>query len=119
MSQNEVGKIHYRPWGSYQTLVATDGYQLKILAVKPQGRLSLQRHAKRSERWIVVYGQPTITIADNCKDYMVTESVFIPAGTIHRLENFTMNDVKIVEVQTGSYFGEDDIERFEDIYGRI
>lgn len=115
---NITGKIYERPWGTYQTLSMGDGYQVKIIKVKPDGRLSLQKHAKRSEHWVVIAGKPTITVGDIVKTYSVNESVFIPVNTLHRLENFTKEETSIIEVQIGFYLGEDDIIRIEDIYNR-
>ena len=115
---NITGKIYERPWGTYQTLSMGDGYQVKIIKVKPDGRLSLQKHAKRSEHWVVIAGKPTITVGDIVKTYSVNESVFIPVNTLHRLENFTKEEASIIEVQIGFYLGEDDIIRIEDIYNR-
>ncbi len=115
---NEVGKIYKRPWGTYQTLSLDEGYQVKLITVNPQGRLSLQTHAKRCEHWIVVKGQPSITLGNTTKIYTVNDNVYIPVKTAHRLENLTTEPVSIIEVQIGSYLGEDDIVRLDDIYGR-
>ena len=115
---NSVGHIYERPWGTYKTLELGDGYQTKIITVIPGGRLSLQKHFKRSEHWIVIKGVPTITIDDQVKDYQVNEHVYIPIEAKHRLENFTSKEVAIIEVQIGSYLGEDDIVRYDDIYKR-
>lgn len=117
--QNEIGKLYERPWGNYKTLALGDGYQVKIITVNPNGRLSLQKHGKRAERWVVVQGSPTITIGGNIKTYQVGDAVFIPKGTAHRMENETDTPTVIIEVQLGTYLGEDDIVRLEDIYGRI
>lgn len=118
MSQNKINEIYRRPWGTYQTLILENGYQLKQITVNPKGILSLQKHAKRSEHWVVVKGQPTITIDDVAKVYNVGDHIFIPIGVLHRMANFTSEPVIIIEVQIGSYLGEDDIIRVEDIYGR-
>ncbi len=115
---NEIGEIYERPWGTYQTLCQDFGYQAKIICVKPEGRLSLQKHFKRSEHWVVVAGKPTITINDSTKEYKVGDYVYIPLEAVHRLENFTNEMVKIIEVQIGNYLGEDDIVRLDDIYHR-
>jgi mannose-6-phosphate isomerase len=115
---NEIGKIYERPWGTYQTLAQDDGYQTKIITVNPQGRLSLQKHFKRSEHWVVVAGNPTITVGDTIKEYQSGQYIFIPLEALHRLENFTEKPAKIIEIQIGSYLGEDDIVRVEDIYQR-
>ncbi|EKE01044.1 MAG: mannose-6-phosphate isomerase [uncultured bacterium] len=116
---NEIGKIYIRPWGAHQTLVLADNYQVKIITVNSGGRLSLQKHSKRSEHWVVVAGSPTITVDDMVKVYQVNDHVFIPVGAVHRIENLTDMSVIVVETQYGSYLGEDDIIRLDDVYGRI
>lgn len=118
MSQNEVGKVYVRPWGSYQTLRMEKNHQVKVLIIHPGGRLSLQKHMRRSEHWTVVRGTPTLTIHQTTKVYKVDESVYIPCGAVHRIENFGNEDCQIIEVQVGDYLGEDDIIRLEDIYER-
>src|SRR3989338_4133779 len=115
---NEPGKIYTRPWGWYQTLMITPTFQVKILAVNPGGRLSLQRHAKRSEHWVVVKGTPTLTVGEEKRVYQRDEKVYIPIHCIHRIENFGAEECQLIEVQVGDYLGEDDIERLEDVYGR-
>lgn len=115
---NEVGKVYSRPWGTYQTIALSTNYQAKIITVAPGGRLSLQKHTHRAEHWVVVQGQPTITVEGDIRAYEVNEAVFIPIGALHRLENFTQEPAAIVEVQIGNYLGEDDIVRIEDIYER-
>jgi mannose-6-phosphate isomerase len=116
---NETGKIYERPWGTYQTLAQENNFQTKILTVNPQGRLSLQKHFKRCEHWIVVAGMPTITVGDEKKVYKINDYIYIPTDSLHRIENLSNDIVKIIEVQIGSYLGEDDIVRVEDTYGRI
>lgn len=118
MDNNEVGKIYQRPWGTYETLRIENNYQVKALTINPGGRLSLQKHFKRAEHWVVVAGSPTLTINDQTQVYAVNESVYIPIEAIHRIENFGAETAKIIEVQVGNYLGEDDIVRLEDIYGR-
>lgn len=115
---NEIGKIYERPWGTYQTLLLASGYQIKIIQVHPGGRLSLQKHRKRSEHWVVVDGSPMLTIEDNVRIYHVDESVYIPKEAVHRIENLTSQPCTLIEVQVGEYLGEDDIVRLEDAYGR-
>jgi mannose-6-phosphate isomerase-like protein (cupin superfamily) len=115
---NEIGKVYERPWGTYKTLDVGDGYQVKIIEVKPGGRLSLQKHFKRSEHWVVIKGRPTITVGEKIEQMEVNATVYVPVETKHRLENFTDQPIAIIEVQIGSYLGEDDIERLEDIYHR-
>src|ERR1700738_1675856 len=111
MSNNEVGKVYQRPWGSYQTLALAAGYQVKILTINAGGRLSLQKHFQRSEHWVVVAGTPTLTVGDSSKVYQRNESVYISAESKHRIENFTQETCTLVEVQVGDYLGEDDIVR--------
>ena len=115
---NEVGKIYERPWGTYQTLEQDKDFQLKIIRVKQNGRLSLQSHEKRQEHWIVVAGMATVTVDETKKEYSPGSYVFIPFKAKHRLENFGQEEIVLVEVQMGSYLGEDDIIRYDDVYGR-
>ena len=115
---NQLGKVYERPWGTYQTINFTDKSQTKIITVKPKGQLSLQKHFERAEHWVVVTGRPTITVDDNVREYNVGEHIFISKEAVHRLVNFTDNDIQIIEVQVGDYLGEDDIVRLEDIYNR-
>ena len=115
---NIENKIYTRPWGSYQTLKLTSSAQVKWIEVNPKGKLSLQKHFKRSEHWIIVQGTALITIDKTTKKYHVNDHVFIPKESIHRIENDTDKKIIIVEVQLGTYLGEDDIQRIEDIYGR-
>jgi len=109
----------HRPWGSYSILEDADDCKVKRLVVKPGQVLSLQLHHKRSEHWTVVRGTAKVRLGDREFLLRANESTYIPVGTQHRLENPGTEDVHLIEVQTGSYFGEDDIVRFEDIYGRI
>lgn len=118
MSANEVGEIYERPWGCYQTLALEPSFQVKILTVNPGGILSLQKHFQRSEHWVVVSGQPTLTINNSIKTYQRNDHVFIPLEAVHRIQNTTDIPCQLVEVQVGDYLGEDDIERLEDVYGR-
>jgi mannose-1-phosphate guanylyltransferase/mannose-6-phosphate isomerase len=108
----------YRPWGSYESLVSAGRFQVKRIIVKPQATLSLQMHHHRAEHWIVVQGTAEVTCED--KVFMLGEdqSTYIPLGHKHRLANPGQIPVEIIEVQSGSYLGEDDIVRFEDVYGR-
>jgi len=109
----------HRPWGSFTVLEDADDCKVKRLVVRPGGVLSLQRHEKRSEHWTVVGGTARVRLNDEEFDLKTGQTVEIPAGSLHRLENRESTPVEIIEVQTGSYFGEDDIERLEDIYGRV
>jgi len=119
----EEYKFHkevFRPWGSYESLVISDEYQVKKLTVYPLQKLSVQMHYKRSEHWVVVKGKAKITKGNDEFVLQKNESTYIPVETIHALENpSTKENLEIIEVQTGTYFGEDDIVRFEDRYGRI
>ena len=108
----------YRPWGYYETLDTGPRYQVKRLMVKPGARLSLQMHHHRSEHWVVVAGTAKVTKGDEEFLLSENESVYIPIGTRHRLENPGMVDLELIEVQSGTYLGEDDIVRFEDDYNR-
>jgi mannose-1-phosphate guanylyltransferase/mannose-6-phosphate isomerase len=108
----------YRPWGSYQSLDQGDRYQVKRIVVRPNGRLSLQKHYHRAEHWVVVRGTAQVTINESKKTLHENESVYIPIGALHRLENPGKIDLELIEVQSGSYLGEDDIVRFDDDYHR-
>ena len=109
----------FRPWGNYRSLDMGVRHQVKRIVVKPGGRLSLQKHHHRSEHWIVVRGTADVTIAGEVKTIHENQSVYIPIGAVHRMENPGKIDLEIIEVQTGSYLGEDDIIRTEDIYNRV
>lgn len=108
----------FRPWGNYEQLDVGDGYQVKRLTVEAGGILSLQRHRHRSEHWVVVSGEVEATIGENISRVRPNESVYIPAGTNHRLANPGRAPAVLIEVQTGTYLGEDDIIRLEDVYNR-
>ena len=110
-------KVH-RPWGSYQSLDIGERHQVKRIIVKAGGRLSLQKHHHRSEHWIVVRGTALVTVNDLQKMVHENESIYIPIGAVHRMENPGKIPLELIEVQTGSYLGEDDIIRIEDIYQR-
>ncbi|MEA1937659.1 MAG: phosphomannose isomerase type II C-terminal cupin domain [Pseudomonadota bacterium] len=107
-----------RPWGGFASLAKDCTWQVKILSVSPGGCLSLQSHEHRDEHWIVVEGQATVTIDDKVFRLDPNETVFIPAKARHRLENETDAPVAVIEVQYGDYLGEDDIVRYDDVYGR-
>jgi len=108
----------YRPWGWYKSIDSGAGFQVKRLHVKPRGKLSLQMHHRRAEHWVVVSGKATVTNDEKTFVLSEGESTYVPIGVIHALENNTDKPLEIVEVQSGEYLGEDDIVRFEDIYGR-
>ena len=110
-------KVH-RPWGSYQSVDNGDRHQVKRIVVKPGGRLSLQKHHHRAEHWIVVRGAAQVTVNETVKTVHENESIYIPMGAVHRLENPGKIMLELIEVQTGSYLGEDDIIRIEDDYRR-
>ena len=110
-------KVH-RPWGSYQSVDNGDRHQVKRIIVKPGGRLSLQKHHHRAEHWIVVRGAARVTVNELVKTVHENESIYIPIGAVHRLENPGKILLELIEVQTGSYLGEDDIIRIEDDYRR-
>ena len=116
VTQNHL-KMH-RPWGSYQSVDNGDRHQVKRITVKEGGRLSLQKHHHRSEHWIVVRGTAKVTVDDLVKTVHENESIYIPIGAVHRLENPGKILLELIEVQTGSYLGEDDIIRIEDDYQR-
>jgi len=108
-----------RPWGDYQVVDSAATHQCKVIHVLPQQRLSLQKHAKRAEHWIVVAGKAEVTVNETTKVLEAGDYVFIPIGAWHRVRNISDSDMlTFIEVQTGSYFGEDDIVRKEDDYGR-
>lgn len=107
-----------RPWGSYTVLQSGPGYKLKRIEVRPGGRLSLQSHKYRSEHWVVVSGSATVTVGGRESTLEVNESTFVPVGARHRLENRGTVPVQLIEVQVGERVDEDDITRYEDIYGR-
>jgi len=108
----------YRPWGYYESIDAGERFQVKRIMVKPGEALSLQMHRKRAEHWVVVSGRARVTRDDAVYEVHENESTFIPLGAKHRLENTTDQPLYLIEVQSGSYLGEDDIVRFEDRYNR-
>lgn len=118
ISQATQSTIDHRPWGQFQVLILGDRFQVKRIVVKPGGKLSLQSHHHRSEHWIVVSGTAKITIGE--EEILATEnqSVYVPLGVKHRMENPGKVPMVLIEVQTGAYLGEDDIIRYEDIYSR-
>lgn len=108
----------YRPWGYYQSVDHAARYQVKRIVVKPSGRLSLQKHFHRSEHWIVVQGTAEVTRNEEVHLVHENESIYLPIGCVHRMTNPGKINLELIEVQTGSYLGEDDIVRYEDTYGR-
>ena len=107
-----------KPWGFFEVLLETEFSKVKILSINPNQMLSMQMHRYRSETWYIIQGKATVTIGDKVVDLYPGESISIDANEKHRVQNFGNEVVEIIEVQSGSYFGEDDIIRFEDIYGR-
>ncbi len=107
-----------RPWGSYDVLHEADDHKVKTITVQPGKRLSYQRHQKRAEHWFVAHGTLTVTIDGEIRDVPTGGAVDFGIGVAHRAENRTDEPVTFIEVQSGTYFGEDDIERLEDDYGR-
>jgi mannose-1-phosphate guanylyltransferase/mannose-6-phosphate isomerase len=114
----EHATVH-RPWGSYTVLTEGDGFKVKRIVVKPGASLSLQLHHKRSEHWVVISGIARVTRGEETSDLGPNQSTYIPVGVKHRLANRGSAPLEIVEVQCGRYVGEDDIERFSDVYGRV
>ena len=111
-------RIEHRPWGHFESLARGDGFQVKRIVVRPGGVLSLQSHRHRSEHWVVVEGQATVTCGDAVRVLEANQSIYVPAGERHRLENAEPVPMTLIEVQTGTYLGEDDIVRHEDAYAR-
>ena len=109
----------YRPWGWYDSIESGEHFQVKRLRVKPGSKLSLQMHHKRAEHWVVVIGTATVTSGEQTFTLNKGESTYIPICTIHALENQTNEPLEVIEVQSGFYLGEDDIVRYEDVYGRV
>lgn len=116
--ETEFRHIVHRPWGTYEGIAHGSRYQVKRILVKPGASLSLQKHHHRAEHWVVVKGTASITRGDESLLLSENQSTYIPLGVVHRLENPGKIDLEIVEVQSGSYLGEDDIVRLEDSYGR-
>ena len=111
--------VYHRPWGRYSNLFKGNGFLVKELYVKSKSSISLQKHHHRSEHWLITKGKPIITINKVKSNKKVSDSVFIPQGAIHRIENPHKVPVKILEIQTGSILKETDIVRYQDIYGRV
>ncbi|MDB2662208.1 mannose-1-phosphate guanylyltransferase/mannose-6-phosphate isomerase, partial [Paracoccaceae bacterium] len=118
VGQAEVFPKDYRPWGWFESLAIGQGFQVKRIHVKPGAALSLQSHERRSEHWIVVEGTARVTIDDTVQTMAEGQSVYVPLGARHRLENPGTLPMVLIEVQIGSYLGEDDIVRYEDLYAR-
>ena len=110
-----------RPWGNYKTLFGDDhsGHKVKKIQVLPSRRLSLQRHNFRNELWIIAKGNAQVQIDNDTLKLQSYDRVYIPVGSKHRIENIGPDIMEFIEIQVGSYLGEDDIERYEDDYGRV
>ncbi len=116
--ESTTHKVVYRPWGSYETICLSERFQVKKIVVNPGQKLSLQMHHHRAEHWIVVQGTAEVTCEDKVFALCEDQSTYIPLGHKHRLENPGKIPLELIEVQSGSYLGEDDIVRFDDVYGR-
>lgn len=117
-SEHDTHRLVHRPWGSYRTISRGDHYQVKEIIVKPGASLSLQMHHHRAEHWVVVEGTAAVVRGEETLLLHENQSIFIPLGTLHRLANPGTVNLRLIEVQSGSYLGEDDIVRFQDDYGR-
>jgi mannose-1-phosphate guanylyltransferase/mannose-1-phosphate guanylyltransferase/mannose-6-phosphate isomerase len=117
-TEHAIHRRVYRPWGYYESIDAGERFQVKRLMVKPGARLSLQRHSRRAEHWVVVSGEALVTRGEEELRLGANQSTYIPTGTKHRLQNVGSEPLFVIEVQSGDYFGEDDIERFADDYRR-
>lgn len=115
---DEIGFEEQRPWGSFRILDSGNGFKVKVLVVEPGKRLSYQKHHRRAERWIVVEGNATVVIDGVESKHGVGDMIIIGKGQKHRLSNEGAFTLRIIEVQVGDYFGEDDIIRLEDDFGR-
>ena len=111
-------ELEYRPWGYYVVLAEQASFKVKKTVVYPGHRLSLQRHQHRGEHWYIVQGRARVTLNERQFELIPGQSIDIPRENLHRIENSGSDDVVFIEVQTGDYFGEDDIERLEDDFGR-
>ena len=109
----------YRPWGYYTILEDEASHKVKRIVVHPGKRLSLQRHEKRAEHWFILAGKALVTLGEKTVALTAGEAIDIPRGTKHRIENTGTEEMSFIEIQTGTYFGEDDIERFADDFGRV
>ena len=116
--QAQIFPKDHRPWGWFESLANGNRFQVKRICVKPGGALSLQSHSHRCEHWVVVEGEATVTVNDKVKLLTEGQSVYVPRGAIHRMENRGELLMVLIEVQAGSYLGEDDIVRYEDLYAR-
>ena len=118
-SEWQLSRVVYRPWGKYDSIDKGERYKAKRITVKPGAKLSVQMHHHRAEHWVVVSGTARVTNGDDTFLLSENESNYIQIGAIHALENPGKVNLELIEIQSGNYFGEDDIVRFEDKYGRI
>ena len=116
--QSQHHRKVYRPWGSFDSIDRGERFQVKRITVDPGKKLSLQKHQHRAEHWVVVCGSARVTVGEESFTLAENESTYIPIGVVHRLENPTDEPLEIIEVQSGSYLGEDDIVRLEDDFNR-
>lgn len=116
---SSILEIGERPWGTYYVLADEPHYKLKRIEVKPGQKLSYQYHHKRQEQWTIIEGDATVVLDEKEISLKYGESIFIPLGAKHRMMNLSEKPVVFIEVQTGTYFGEDDIVRVEDEYDRV
>jgi len=117
-SESDSHRKVYRPWGYYDSIDSGIGFQVKRIFVNPGAKLSLQKHEKRAEHWVIVKGIASITCGNKVFQLKENQSTYIPKGEVHRLENAEKKPLEIIEIQTGNYLGEDDIIRLEDDYER-
>ena len=115
----QLGREVHRPWGKYDSVDSGKGFQVKRLTVYPGAKLSVQMHHHRSEHWVVVSGEARVHYGDNFIDLKINESTYHDIEVTHALENIGDINLELIEVQVGDYLGEDDIVRFDDLYGRI
>lgn len=115
----QLNMEYHRPWGYYIILADEEEHKVKRIVVKPGKRLSLQRHQRRTEHWFVLFGEAVVTLDDQEIKVLPGEAMDIPKTAWHRVQNPGAEDLAFIEIQTGDYFGEDDIERAEDDFGRV
>lgn len=119
LSRTETIARNERPWGWYETVSEVTGNKVKRIRVHPGQQISLQKHLRRAEHWVVVLGTAQVTVGERVLDLVPGQHIDIAVGEVHRLANLTLAPVEIIEVQFGHYLGEDDIVRLQDDYGRI
>lgn len=119
LSKYKIGEKDTRPWGAWEVLAAGDGFVVKLITVKPDQKLSLQWHHHRSEHWIITKGAGEVTLGDDIIPVSADSTVFIPKTIHHRMTNPNDETLEFIEIQVGSILDESDIERIEDVYGRV